>query len=356
MTRISFLTAGFLLIALSAWGADRRAGAASITIKIATIAPEGSTWMDVSHEYENYVKEHTNGAVKFTMYAGGVMGDEPEVIRKIKLGQLQAGGFSGMGLGKVVPEVRVLELPLLFKTYDEVDYVLGKLDKTLRKLFDDKGFVLLGWAEQGFIYVFTNKPVYQLDDLSGVKMFVWAGDNFAKIIFDSLEVLTPIPVAVPEVLSSLQTGLINAFYNTPLGAVALQWYPHVKYMINIPFTYGTGAIILDKKAFQTYPPEVRTALLEGGRIIFPKLMAAARRDNAQFLKDLPREGVTFINPDPGIEPEMKKKMDVAYKKLTGVFFPDWLLSAVKETVYEYRAHHEDRAPTASSPSPSAPEQ
>lgn len=241
-----------------------------------------------------------------------------------------------MGLGKLVPEVRVLELPLLFKNYDEVDYVREKLSGTFKKLFEDKGFVLLGWGEQGFINVFTNKPVRSFNDLSGIKIWVWAGDNFARTIFDTLDIMTPIPIGVTEVLTALQTGMINAFYNTPLGAVALQWHSYVKYVVNVPFTYGTGAIVAEKKFFDTLPSDIKDVLLEGGKTVFPKLLTSARRDNAQFLESFPHQGITLVDPDKGMEDELRAKMELAYKKLTGEFYPDWLLSGVRRALTEYR--------------------
>lgn len=320
------------------YGEDLKKGGAPFIIKAATIAPEGSAWMDVAHEYESYVRQRIGERIKFVWYAGGVMGDEPEMIRKIKLGQLNAGGFSGMGLGKLVPEVRVLELPLLFKSYEEVDYVREKLSGTFRRLFEDKGFVLLGWGEQGFIYVFTNKPVRSFNDLSGLKIWVWAGDNFARTIFDSLGLMTPIPIGVTEVLTSLQTGMINSFYNTPLGAVALQWYPYTKYIVNVPFTYGTGAIVAEKKYFDALPPDIKAALLEGGKTAFPKLLSSARHDNAQFLANFPNQGITFVEPDKGMEDEIRTKVEVAYRKLSGEFYPDWLLSGVRRALAEYRVN------------------
>lgn len=337
MRRIAYylLPAALFVTAPSALGEPPGQGNV-VTIKIATVAPEGSAWMDIAHEYEAAVKKLSGGRVKFVWFTGGVMGDEPEMVRKIKLGQLQGGAFSGMGLGKIVPAVRVLELPLLFKNYDEVDYVLGKLDKTFRKLFEDRGYVLAGWGEQGFIYVFTNKPVYRIEDLNGVKMWVWAGDTFAKTIFDSIGYLTPVPIALPEVLTSLETGLINAFYNPPLGAVALQWYLHVKYMLTVPITYGTGAVVLDKKTFDTYPADIRNVLMDEARKVFPKLLVATRRDNAQFIKNFPKQGVELIDPDPKLVEDLQKKMEIAYKNLTGEFVPEWLLTGVRQALYEVR--------------------
>jgi len=305
-------------------------------VKLATLAPEGTTWMKIAHEFADYVEKKLNGRVKFKWYTGGVLGDEPDMIRKIQLGQIQGAGFSGMGLGRIVPEVRVLELPLLFKSYDEIDYVLKKLDKPFSELFEKHGYKLMGWAEQGFIYVFLNKEVKSFDDLNGVKMWVWSGDNFAMEIFKSIEVIKPIPIAVPEVLVSLQTKLIDAFYNTPVGAAGLQWYPYVKYYVDLPFTYGTGAVIVDKKYYDSLPQEFKDATMEGASIVLPKLKELTRKDNEKILKEFQKAGMKPIKLTPEAEEQLYNKVKNAYINLTGIQYPEWLLTGVQQNLYEYR--------------------
>ncbi len=317
----------------SAWGAD------VTTIKFATIAPEGSTWMSIVHEYDSYVKEHTGGRTKFVWYAGGVMGDEPEMVTKIKQGKIDGGVLSGLGLGQLVPEVRVLELPLMFKSTDEVDYVLNKLDKTFRKLFEDKGYILLGWSEQGFIYAFTNKPIRKMEDFTGIKMWVWAGDTMAKVIFDSFGYFTPIPIPVPDVFSALQSGKIDAFYNTPLGVAALQWYTRAKYMLNVPIVFAIGAFIINKKTFDAFPPDVKLALIGGGREVFPKITASVRKDNAVLLASLPSKGVEIVTPEPDFKEKLRVKISPVYGKLSKQFYPDWLFTGVWQSISEYRRTH-----------------
>ncbi|RPI79281.1 MAG: ABC transporter substrate-binding protein, partial [Desulfobacteraceae bacterium] len=130
------------------------ASAQQFTVKFATLAPEGSTWIKIMRDFDKTVREQSNGRVGFKIYAGGVAGDEKDVIRKIRLGQYHSGGLTGVGLGEVAKTVRVLDTPFLFKTYDEVDFILNKFDAEFRKAFEEGGFVLLGWAEVGFVYVY----------------------------------------------------------------------------------------------------------------------------------------------------------------------------------------------------------
>ncbi len=305
-------------------------------IKLATLAPAGTTWMKVAEEFSDYVEKKVNGRIKFKWYTGGVVGDEPDMIRKIQMGQLHGAGLSGMGLGRIVPEVRVLELPLIFNSYDEIDYVLKKLEKPLSDLFEKHGYKLMGWAEQGFIYVFLNKDVRTFEDLHGVKMWVWSGDNFAMEIFKSVEALKPIPIAVPEVLVSLQTKLIDAFYNTPLGAAGLQWYPYVKYYVDIPFTYGTGAVVVDKKSYDALSQDIKDAIAEGASIVLPKLKELTRKDNEQLLKEFQKSGIKPIKLTQEAEGQLREKVKQARVNLIDVQFPEWLLTGVLQSVYEYR--------------------
>lgn len=191
------------------------------TIKFATVAPEGSTWMNVMREYDAAVRKESGGRVGFKIYGTSVQGDEKAVLRKIRVGQLQAGGFTGMAMGEIAPKVRILDSPFLFRTYQEVDLVYEQYDREFRKAFEEGGYVLLGWAEVGFVYVFTNTPIHKPQDLNSLRMWSWEGDPIAETLFRELD-MNPIPLAITDVMTSLQTGLIDAFYTSPYAAVVLQ--------------------------------------------------------------------------------------------------------------------------------------
>ncbi len=199
---------------------------AGTVIKFATLAPEGSTWMKEMRAFTGEVVKRTSETVKFKIYAGGVSGDEKDVIRKIRIGQLHAGGFSGVGLGEIAREVRVLDAPFLFKNADEVDHIYKTFDPELRRALESKGYVLLGWAEVGFIYLYTNLPVHSPKDLKRVKMWMWEGDPIAESAFKAMGI-TPIPLSIVDVQTSLQTGMVNGVYGSPLAVVALQWFTKI---------------------------------------------------------------------------------------------------------------------------------
>lgn len=313
---------------------------ASEVIKIATVVPDSSEWIQVARELLKYVETNSNNEVKFSLYTGGIMGDEPDMLRKIQLGQLHGGGLSGLGLGKVVSAVRVLELPLLFKNYDEVDYVRERMKPILSKMFVEKGFELVFWAEQGFVYIFTDKKISNLNDFKGVKMWVWAPDNLAHAIFKELsDYLSPVPLGLPEVLTSLQTGIINAFYAPPVAAVSLQWYTKVKYMLNVPFDYGTGALLMSKKSYDKLSQNAKKALEEGVKIYEPKIIEVIRKANQKTIDLFPQYGVKILDIPSEVVKEVRAKVSNVYEKMVGELYSKEILDFVLKTLEEYRRTH-----------------
>src|SRR5512134_1569554 len=172
------------LVTLSAPGAHaQKAAKAQNEIKVATLAPEGSTWMKAMHKIDDDVRARTSNRVGFKFFPGGVQGDEKDVIRKIRNGQVHGAGFTGFGLGSIVPETRVLELPFMFENLDELDHVRRQTNDYYEKAFDEKGYALLGWTDVGFVYLFTRTPVKSPADMPAQKWWIWSGDQLAEIFF-----------------------------------------------------------------------------------------------------------------------------------------------------------------------------
>ncbi|HAU89532.1 MAG TPA: ABC transporter substrate-binding protein, partial [Elusimicrobia bacterium] len=217
--------------------------AAQTVVKFATLAPDGSTWMKAMRKFTDETTAKTGGRVKFKIYAGGVSGEDKDVVRKIRLGQLQAGGFTGVGIGEVAPEARLLDTPFLFKSAGEIDHVYKTLDTDFRKIFESHGYVLLGWAEVGNVNIFSNTPVTKPEDLRNVKMWLWEGDPIAEATFQALHI-KPIPLSITDVMTSLQTGMINGVYGSPLSVIALQWFARMKYVFALPLTNASGAVLI----------------------------------------------------------------------------------------------------------------
>jgi TRAP-type C4-dicarboxylate transport system substrate-binding protein len=261
-------------------------------IKFASIAPDGSTWMNVMKEYDAAVRKESGERIKFRMYPSGVQGDEKTVIRKIGVGQLHAAGFTGVGLGEIAPKERILDTPFLIRSSEEADNLYQVFDKELQQAFEAGGYVLLGWSEVGFVYVFSNSPIKKPDDIKQVKMWVWDGDPVAETAFRALD-LKPIPLSFDNVRTSLQTGLVNAFYTTPYAAIALQWYTQAKFIVDFPLTCSSGAVLLSKKYYDNMPKDLQEILIRNGRIYMKKLTEAGRLDNKNSLIELKKRGITF---------------------------------------------------------------
>lgn len=303
-------------------------------IKMATLAPEGSTWINMWKEVTKWIEEKAKGEIKFITYAGGVMGDEPDMVRKLKLNQLQMGGFTVNGIYMIAPEMLVLELPFLFRDYDEVNYVRKKLFSRFNDFFLKRGFVLIAWIDQGLIRMYTKERVENLEQLKKQKMWVWAGEPVAIETFKAWGI-NPIPSSVPEALPSLQTGLINAIYTSPLACVALQWYTQINYVIDFNIRYEPAVIVENKSAYDKMLP-YQKYVEESMKMFLEDFLREIQQANERSLVGMYEEGIKPLKWD---EEEKKKLMDLSRKvwdELAGKLYPKELLEEVINTIEEYR--------------------
>jgi TRAP-type C4-dicarboxylate transport system substrate-binding protein len=309
--------------------------AQQFTIKFATLAPEGSTWITIMKEYDAAIRKESGGRLGFKIYAGGVAGDEKDVIRKMRMNQFQSAGITGLGMGEIAKEVRVLDMPFLFKNHGEVDYVMNQFDGEFRQSFENNGFVLLGWAEVGFVYIFTNTPIYHISDMKNVKMWAWEGDPVADAAFRTLGV-NYIPLSITDVLQSVQTKMINGFYNVPLATVSLQWYTAVKYMLDYPLTNSAGSVVISKKEFDKMPKDLQDILLRNGKLYMRKLTELSRKDNIKSIEVLKKNKIQFTTPDPKEAATYDEIGKRARQLLVGKMYSQDLLSRVEAAVQEAR--------------------
>ena len=284
-----------VMLAALLFGAITGAQAAT-AIKIATVAPDGTAWMREMRAGADAVKKRTDGRVEIKFYPGGVMGDEPSVLRKIKIGQLQGGAFTGGELAPVVKDAQIYSQPFLFRNQEEVDKVRAQLDPALKKEFDQAGFDCVGISGGGFAYLMSVKDIKNKDDLKAAKVWVPQGDHIAESGFKAGGV-TPIPLPLADVYTSLQTGLIDTAANTPAGAIAFQWHTKIKHMVDLPLTYVVGILVIDKKTVDGLSPEDQKALNEELGAAFTRLEKINRDDNAQARAALEKQGVTISTPN-----------------------------------------------------------
>ena len=308
------------------------------TVKFATIAPDGSTWMNVMKEYDAAIRKESGGRMGFKIYSMGVQGDEKTVLRKIRVGQLQSGGFTGVGMGEIAPKVRILDSPFLVRTDDEIDMLYQEFGKDFEQAFEEGGYVLLGWAEVGFVHVFTSSPIRTRGDLKGIKMWTWEGDPIAETAFRTLGI-SPIPLSVTDVNTSLQTGLIDAFYTTPYAAIALQWYTRVKYMVDVPLADAAGAVLISKKYYDQLPKDLQEILMRNGRLFISKLTQMSRKDNRDAISELKKHGITIL---PANEKDVQEYAEVGNRSrraLVGRLYSEDFLNRVEKAITDYRKTH-----------------
>lgn len=275
-----------MLVALSARAED------SYVLKFASLAPAGSTWMNVITEWAGKVDRESKGRLKFKFYPGGVSGDEPDMLRKIRFGQLNGAALTGHGIGYIYSPARVLEIPFLFRNYDEIDYVRNKLMPEIRAGFRKNEYELVGWMEVGFVRFFSRAPIQSMDDLKKRRIWLWQGDPLATAFF-SASGISPVPLPITEVFTSLSTGLIDTTVAPPLGAIALQWFTKTPYMTEIPMADGIGGLVVSSKFFDKLPKDLQELLLRTGNEASEKLLADTRKDNEKSLTVLKNSGVTF---------------------------------------------------------------
>jgi TRAP-type transport system periplasmic protein len=301
-------------------------------IKFATVAPEGSTWVKSMRDIDKTLRERSGGRLGFGIYAGGIAGDELDVLKKIRIGQIHCAAFSGVGFGKILPMVRVLDLPFLFSNSGQVDRVHRELRPFFTEEFRKKGFELLAWAEVGNVHLMSKRPIRTVQDLSGLKVWTWAGDPVAKETFVAMGV-NPIPLAVTDVTTALNTGMIDTVYAPPLGALALQWQNYLTDMMALPLTHSTGAILIASSYFNKLPADLTQLLKETLEAGVARLTVQLREQTHEAMEIIQKSGLTIIPAPEGEDlAQFHAIRAVVARKLTGELYPQELLDRVYETL------------------------
>lgn len=311
--------------------------AQTTVIKFATLAPEGSTWMKVLTELSQDLEQKTGGKLRFKFYAGGVSGDEKDVVKKIRIGQLHAAGLTGVGLGLVAPETRLLDTPWLFRGQSELSVVRAKYASELKAAVEKGGFVLLGWTDLGSVYVFSKNPIASPEDMKKEKMWVWEGDPIAQSAYKALGV-SPVPLSVVDVMQSLQTGLINGVYGPPLGVVALQWHSRLKHIYPVPIAESTGAVLISKKFYDALPADQQKTLMDVSEKSLKRLNGLTNAENDKALEALKKQGLDLaVDPGPATRGRYEALGAAARQELAGKLFSAELLGKFEKELAALRA-------------------
>jgi TRAP-type C4-dicarboxylate transport system substrate-binding protein len=218
------------------------------TLKIATVTPEGSQWMKDMRASAKEIKERTEGRVQIKYYGGGVMGNDKKVLSRIRIGSLQGGAFTPTALAAQYSNLNLYGLPMVFDSEEEATYARSRLDSKLSAGLEEAGFVNFGFAAGGFAVLMSNTPIDSLEDLKGRKVWIPEGDEISRRAMQALS-LSPVTLPLTDVLTGLQTGLLDIVAMSPIGALVLQWHTKVKYITELPLVYTLGFMAVDKRAF-----------------------------------------------------------------------------------------------------------
>ncbi|MDE0163862.1 MAG: TRAP transporter substrate-binding protein DctP [Bryobacterales bacterium] len=308
----------------------------SVLIKLGTGAPKGSSWHDALNQMKQDWARISNGAIRVNIYAGGVAGDDTELVRKIQRRGLDAIGISGLGLSRIEPGVNCLNIPMMVESYEEFDHIREKMTPLIEKRIESKGFRILNWTDIGWVHFFTKTPAKTLDDIRQLKLWISTGDPHTEKLYKQLG-FRVVPLPVTDVLTSLQTGLIEAFQAPPLFAMLERSFEAVNNMIDMRWAPLVGATIISDRAWQRIPEDIRPQMLTAARKAGDQMRDEIRSLDRDAIVQMKQRGLNVIEPDAATMADWRRQAEDAYPTLRGTMVPEDLFDEVKRHRDAYRA-------------------
>ncbi|RMF15671.1 MAG: hypothetical protein D6761_07470 [Candidatus Dadabacteria bacterium] len=316
--------------------------AAPVRFKAGTLAPEGSPWLNTWNEFVAHVEANSGVDAKIVTYPGGVMGDEADMVRKLKFGQLQMVGVTVAGIAHLMPEILVLNLPFLFNNYDEVDYVVGKLFDRFQEIAATRGLYLVGLLDQGWIEAYSKRRVGSPEEFIKQRVWIWNEDRIALTLAKKLGI-NGVMLPVPEVLTSLQTGLIDSMFSSSTALVSLQWHTQMKYYYPFRLRYDPAAFMISEKALKKLAPadqqKFRQQIRASWAETFGKAAADFRKTEQELARQVVDGGVEVVQWDRKAADGLIAKARETWKELAGDLYPAELLDDVLAALKAFRAAH-----------------
>lgn len=294
-----------LSIALAALVGVSGPAEARTVLKMATLVPDGSVWDKILKDMGAEWQEATDGEVTLRLYAGGVAGDEPDVVRKMRIGQLHGAVLSVAGLSLLDNGFEIFEIPMFFDSYDELFHVLEKTRPTLEARLEKQGYVLLNWGQGGWVHFFSKHPIRTVEDLQKQKLFVWAG-NAPMVQLWRENGFQPVPLAATDILTGLQTGMIEALPSTPLAALSFQWFRQTPYMQNIGLAPLVGATVITTKAWNKLSPEAQQKIRAAGLVTEKELMKQIPAQDRSAVEQMVGRGMSVVEVAEDVKVQWRK--------------------------------------------------
>ena len=312
-----------------------------IVINMGTLAPEGTAWHDALLQMRQDWNRISRGQVTLRIYPSGVQGDENTMIRKMRIGQLQAVAVSLNGLFLIEPAVACLQIPLMIDSYEELDYVRDRMAPQLEGMIEQKGFKILSWGDAGWVRFFTKRPASTLDDIRGMKLLTSAGDPETEELYKDFG-FQVVPLPYTEVLTALQTGLIEAVQGPPLYAMVEQWFGLATNMTEVKWSPLVAATVISNRAWERIPANMRPELLEAARSAGRRLLTDIRQLNEDAVPAMTKRGLNVVHPDAAALSSWLSEAKDAYPKLRGRYVRADLFDEVERLRNEFRSQQQTR--------------
>lgn len=330
MTRLLFISV--LAVAFLSSGALQ-----AQRIKLATLAPEGTSYYEALRDMADRWREISNGSVDVRIFAGGIAGDEGDIVRKMRIGQLQAAAITGGGIGDITPAIRALQMPMMFVDYEELDYVRDRVRSKIESAIDARGFKVLGWGDAGWIYFFSQSPVVHPDDMKPMKLFTWTGNTTFLEAWKDLG-YQPVPMNATDIHLGLASNLINVIAVPPIGALSFQWFGLANHMTDLKFAPLVGAIVVTQETWRLLPAQLRPAMEAAAQETSARLQGA-RDLNDRAIRVMQEHGLVVHQVPEKIRKIWEERARHAWPRLLGSTIPADLVAEIETLRDEYRQIH-----------------
>jgi TRAP-type transport system periplasmic protein len=325
-----------LIVATLALGLTSMTDAQSVVrIRMGTVAPKGSLWDESLQYVRQEWRRISGGSVQVTIYPGGVLGDETEIVRQVRQGRLQAAALSSVGLSRIDGAVSCLQIPMMFGSYAELDYVRSRLAPALERRIEAKGFKVLAWADGGWVHTFTKKPATTPDDLRRMKLFTSAGDAETERLYNEFG-FHVVPLAMTDMMTALQTGMIEAFSTVPLFAELSESYKLAPHMIDVAWMPLVGGTVISQQVWEQIPAASRGPLLEAARASGERLRGDIRAMGDEAVRAMEKRGLVVMHPDRSTRELWQSSAEQTYSRLRGSYCPADLFDEVLRLRKEFR--------------------
>ena len=332
MCALRLLAATTLALAMQAADAD------PVKIRLGALAPRGTEWHRSLLEIGEKWRAAEGPGAEFIVYGGGSQGGEADMVRRMRVGQLNAAMLTVIGLTEIDASVGALQkMPLVFRSWDELDYVREKLRPSLDQRFVERGFVVLCWGDAGWVRFFSKGPALRPEDYRRMKIFAWAGDAPQTDIMKSLG-YQPVALEVSDILPALQTGMVSMVPSTPFWALTLQFYKHAPYMLELDWAPMVGALIVTRKAWDGMSPAGREALRRAAAEAETELRALSRREHQESVEAMKKRGLKVQALTPEAEAEWRRAAEQMQPLVRGNMVPAEFYDQVQGLLREYRAN------------------